>query len=260
MNYDYAQEDIAKILRAVGLKTGDSVFVHSNIGMFGRLKEAATKHDYFRYFIEAFQKVIGERGTLVIPTFSYSYCKGEVFNRITTPSTLGYFSEEFRKEPCSIRSEDPNFSVAAQGNLADYYTSYPSKYSFDGDCFWERFRKKEGVFCNLNFQLYLTYIIYVEHQLKVPYRFDKPFDGQSIKVNGLVPDTYYHFVYDLEKPETGPQYDKFSQKAVESRIAAEEKLGRGTITFITAENAFDFIEHEIEKDPQFLTRGCNGEG
>ena len=47
---DYEYNDIIFSLRKIGLEQGDSVFIHSNLGFFGKLKDANDSNDYNRFF------------------------------------------------------------------------------------------------------------------------------------------------------------------------------------------------------------------
>jgi aminoglycoside 3-N-acetyltransferase len=253
--YDYSKEDIVRALTKVGIKKNDSIFVHSNIGFFGQLKEATTKESYYYIFKEAIFEVIGEGGTLVVPTFSYSFCKKEIFDKEKTKSVCGFFSEMVRKDPQSLRSDDANFSVAAVGKNAEYFTKNAPPHSFGKNSFWERFLKCNGKFCNFNFDAGSTFVHYVEKLLNVPYRYDKKFPGKSI-INGKAEErVFYHFVYDLTKPNNGPNFEKFDKRAKELGIAKTANLGKGQIVSITARDVVELIKREIQKDPAFLIKG-----
>lgn len=149
--YDYTKEDIVSTLKSLGLGVGDAVFLHTNLGFFGRLKDAKSADDLCSAFYEAIISVIGTEGTIVVPSFTYSYCHGELYDPENTASSMGLFAEWIRKHPASIRSLDPNFSVAALGTKAELLTSGNSVYAFGDDCFWERFVALNGKICNFNY-------------------------------------------------------------------------------------------------------------
>ena len=175
--YDYTVQNILDSLKQVGLKKGDSIFTYSNLGFFGKLKNAETSEDYCAAFRDAIFKIIGNEGTLVVPAFSYSFCNSTRFNVSSTPSVCGMFSEYIRNDAQSKRSNDPNFSISAIGESAEYFTQDCQPHSFGKDSFWERYLKKNGKFCNFNFDSGSTFFHYVEKILDVPYRYDKEFKG-----------------------------------------------------------------------------------
>ena len=207
-NFDFSKSDIVNALKNVGLKPGDNIFVHSNIGFFGKLEGGNNKDDYYRIFKDAIFEVIGSEGTLVVPTFTYSYCWNQVYDKHSSKSTCGFFSEMVRNDSSSVRSEDGNFSIAAIGKNALYFVSDSPSDSFGEDSFWGKFLKLEGKFCNWNFDSASTFIHFVEKQLNVDYRYDKTFLGKSLIKGKKVDKKFTHFVYDLEKPENSPDFSQ----------------------------------------------------
>ncbi len=252
--YDYTIQNILDSLRQVGLKKGDNVFTYSNLGFFGKLKNAETSEVYCNAFKDAIFKIIGDRGTLVVPVFSYSFCNAAKFNVLTTPSVCGMFSEYIRNDAKSKRSNDPNFSVSAIGENAEYFTQHCQSHSFGKDSFWERYLRKNGKFCNFNFDSGSTFFHYVEKLLGVPYRYDKEFKGFLKLDNKYVEKVFVHYVYDKEKPENGPDFEKFHKKAIELKKVKISNLGKGQIVCVSAKNTFDLIKNEIVTNPNFLIK------
>ena len=253
--YNYLKKDIVQSLADVGLKLGDTIFCHSNLGFFGKLKGGDSRERVYQIFKESIFEVIGDRGTLVVPTFSYSFCNEQEFDIDNTPSVCGFFSEEVRKDSDSIRSLDANFSVSAIGDKANQLTENSSIYTFGEDSFWERFYKLKGKICNFNFDSGSTFVHFVERELKVPYRFDKKFSGIA-KISGERKELYfYHFCYDLDKPWDAPEFSKLDKQAKNCDLAKTANLGKGQIVCISAEDTYSLIQNEIEKDPYFLRKG-----
>ena len=91
-SYHYTQEDLENAFISVGLKEGDIVFSHSNIGFFGRPQGGQSVQYVFDLILAALFEVIGKEGTLVVPTFTYSFSKGEIFDLYNTVSECGTFS------------------------------------------------------------------------------------------------------------------------------------------------------------------------
>lgn len=254
MKSSYSKEDISEALRSIDIRENDNVFIHSNIGYFGVLAQANNVNDYADYFIDSIFEVIGKKGTLIVPTFSYSFCRGESYDMIRTPGVCGLLSEAVRTDPRAARSDDANFSVAAIGWLADYFTKDAPEYSFGRNSFWNRFLNSSGKIANFNFDAGSTFIHYVEKSLNVPYRYDKGFKGVSIEGSESIQKIFYHFVYDLNKPQNAPNFTKFHEKSIQTGIARKTNLGRGQIIMVTAQDTFELIKKELKEDPCFLTK------
>lgn len=256
-NYDFTKLDIIDKLKKVGIQKNDSIFVHSNIGFFGKLEDANSSEEYCEIFKDAIFDVIRENGTLIVPTFSLSFCNNQIYDKQLTPSfECGIFSEFIRKQKNSKRSDDANFSVCAIGGKSNYFTKEVSEYSFGIDSFWDRLWKGNGKICRFNMSPdYNTFIHFVERKLNVSYRYDKEFRGTSIVNGEKVNKKYYHFVRELENLNHVSNLSKLEQKCKEMRLLKSEVLGRGQIIVISTKDVYDVINEEIKKDPKFLIKG-----
>lgn len=252
---DYSRADIIRALIEVGLLPGDAIFSHANMGFFGRLEGAEKKEDLYRIFKAAIFEVLGPKGTLGVPTFSYSFCRGENYDLKKTPSVCGMFSEMVLQDPDALRSEDANFSVAAIGANTQFLTQKCPSHSFGPDSFWDKFLSIGGKICNFNFDAGSTFIHYVEKKLKVPYRFDKAFAGTSMVNGQAVQKSFIHFVYDHNKPEDRWNFARLDKVAKQTGIARTADLGKGQIVLIAAADIEKLIREQIDIDPQFLRMG-----
>lgn len=256
-NGGYSKADIVQTLKSVGVGAGDALFCHSNIGFFGFLIGAQTKEDYYKNFNEAIFEVIGPDGTLIAPTFTYSFCRDKIFDKFNTPSVCGLFSEMVRSDPKALRSDDANFSISAIGKNARYLAQSAPVESFGKNSFWDKFLAANGKICNFNFDSGSTFIHYIEKKLKVPYRYDKAFSGISIVDGRTVKKEFIHFVYDHNIPENAPEFTKFDKAAKTNGLAKTANLGKGQIVMITAVDTEKLINEQLKANPNFLIRGGN---
>ncbi len=95
------------------LQTGSVVLVHSSLSRFGYVEGGANT------VIDALLEVVGESGTVVVPTLTgtenHSPENPPVFDPENTPCWTGRIPEVFRNRPDAIRSIHPTHSVAAIG-------------------------------------------------------------------------------------------------------------------------------------------------
>jgi len=253
---DYREADIAAALRAVGVRTGDLVFSHSNVGFFGHLDGASTAAEFYAAFKRAIFSVIGADGTFAVPTFSYSFCDGKPFDARTTPGTCGMLSECVRQDPDALRSTDPNFSVAAVGGLAGTLTTSVGPHPFGPDSFWDRFLTHQGRFVNFNFDSGTTFMHYVERELQVPYRWDKSFSGQSRVDDAWVEQQAWHYVFDHALAEHFPDFTKLHAVAEADGALRTANLGRGQIVGVLAADLDRIIRRDLPRRPDLLIRGA----
>lgn len=253
MGAQYNRNDVTAALKKLGLVKGDVVFSHSNVGFFGIPEEGKSAEVACRVVLDAFMDVLGEEGTLIVPTFTYSFPKREVFVPDETPSPCGIFTEFLRKLPGVCRSEDPCISVAAIGGRAEEFTRNVPENSYGPDSFFDRFYRAHGTICNLNFDAGSTFVHYVERALKVPYRFDKTFKGQIEKKGILYDRKSTIWVRYVSSEHTSAVFEPFDQLATSVGMYKREKVGRGFIGAITAEDTFNLIKKTLPVRPWLLT-------
>lgn len=251
----YTRGDIRQAFQKVGVGKGDTVFIHANLGFFGRLEGAKRGEEYAEAFFSELKELVGPGGNICVPTFTYSFCNNQPFNRLTTSSKMGIFAEYVRTLPEAVRSEDANFSVSVWGPGAVDLTENAPSHSFGNDSFWERLLKADGKILNLNFDAASTFVHYVEKKLGVPYRYDKGFTGHSLIGGEWEDRTYYHFVRHLNKPEWDTSLLRFDRLARERGIVSFAYLCRGSILALTAKDTYRVIEEAVKSNPYYLTVG-----
>lgn len=249
----YNGRQLAEAIRDVGVKRGDVVFSHSNIGYFGIPEEGRDPQMVFRTILRAFEEVIGPGGTLIVPTFTYSFCKQQPFDVDRTPSTCGVFTEMLRQLPEAKRSAEPIFSVAALGARATEFTENVTNECFGPDSFWDRFMRADGIICNLNFDAGSTFLHYVERQLNVPYRYDKLFTGQLLERGQTHKRGVVFFCQDLTNPDTGAAFEPFDALARTRGLARSAPVGRGAVVGIRAADVMALVRAELPYNPWLLT-------
>lgn len=96
------QPDIEQHLRDLGLSRGAKVIVHSALIHFGMIQDGTAG------VYRAMREVIGDEGTIVVPTYLLGASPQLVFDPRNTPSlACGSFSEYVRTLEGSIRSQCP---------------------------------------------------------------------------------------------------------------------------------------------------------
>ncbi len=128
-------------LQTLGLRKGSEVIVHASLRSVGEIEGGAVE------LLEAFREVLGEHGTLLVPTFHRTYLDpadtryppetaGELArlrnsvpafdpaNTASAPGRMGAFSETVRTHPQAFRSLHPGLSFAAIGAQAERFTEH----------------------------------------------------------------------------------------------------------------------------------------
>ncbi len=245
-NKGYFVKDVVAALKQAGIKSGDSVFVHSDLKSFGKINYEINRNDFLSSFVESLKMVIGEKGNIIMPTFSYSFCEKENFDPETTPSKVGILTEYFRKLDGVNRSYDPIFSIAALGPDKDYFTDVGT------DCFGEKsiFEKlydKNVKLVFLGEVFSMTYIHFIEQKCKSPYRFIKKFEGKAKIKNRLKKMVFWYNVRYLDS-NIDYNLDGISDFLESQKILKKVRLGNSQVRAVSAVDAFVNLEKELKKN------------
>lgn len=253
--YHYTQHQLSEAMKTVGLKQGDVVFTHSSIGFLGYPRQVQNASGICRVIFDAFFAVLGKEGTLVVPTFTYSFPQEKDFDLENTPSTVGMFSEYVRCLPGSFRSSDPIFSVSAIGAKSGDITKDVSRECFGLGSVWERLYNLNAAFMNIGIDVGSTFIHYIEQRLKVPYRYKRLFAGYLIEGSQKKRSGVVHFARDLTYRAATPDFTKLAQDARESGLAKIIPIGKSEINMIRAREMFELCRQKLKVDPSYLVEG-----
>ncbi len=232
---------------------------YTNLGLLGIPKEGNNRQVADQVLLDAFLEVLGQPGTLCVPTYTYSFSKGEAYDPEHTPSAVKGWPEFVRQLPDVRRTYDPMFSVAAIGSRADELTKDVPMASFAPGCFWQRFVEADGWVININLWAISGLAHYVERCLNVPYRYDKLFVGDFILNGKTVRKGSIFTVQDLTNPDTRVDVTQFDALAYESGLAKKIQVGRGFITAMRARDMVRLLEGALSTHPNFLNQaGLHG--
>jgi len=250
----YTEDDLDAVLGHLPLANGDVLFLHSNLGFFGRAKGIDSSQALCQLFFDALMRRVGSSGTLVVPTFTYSFPRRQIFDLGESESDMGLFAEWLRKHPDAHRSCDPCYSVVALGAKAEMLTQDAPENSFSRKGFFGRFLEADGVVLNLNFDAGSTFLHYLERELMVPYRFDKTFEGY-IRESGtkrMTKSTIY--VRYMSSEATAPAFEPFHTLARDAGLFVSMPLGRGQLGCIRAADCQRLLNASLPKRPWMLTQ------
>ena len=106
------KEDVVRLLCELGIARGDTLIAHSSLSEFGYIEGGADT------LLDAFLEVVGREGTLLVPTFTFSWVGAPPYAPRETPSVLGTVPNVFWRREGVLRSRHPTHSFAAKGARA----------------------------------------------------------------------------------------------------------------------------------------------
>lgn len=246
-------KDIVSGFKELGLEKGDVVLVHSSFKSFGGVKGGP------QAVIDALLEVLGEEGTLVMPTFNFSFC--EEYNRCgkgyfdvdNTPSKMGILTEFLRKMPGAKRSAIPIYSVAAYGKLANELTSIKDKNVLGKGSIFGKLHELNAkiMIIGLSYNNSWTFVHYIEQMEGCDYRYLKEFSGTIVVGGKKYEDTFTMLVRDLDK-KVITAVDPMGEILEKRGVIKIKKIGQSIVKLMKAREVYDITALEMKKNPRLL--------
>jgi aminoglycoside 3-N-acetyltransferase len=245
---------VTDALLSIGVRPGSVAMVHPDAIVAAQFP-AMPNEQRLDLLIEAMEAAVGPEGTLVIPTFSYSFTKGEPFDIRNTPSAVGMVSERFRKQPGVHRTSDPIFSFASRGPLARELCAIPVKECFGAESVFGALHRLNAHIVDLGCSMSRggTFVHYVETAYGVDYRYKKMFYGTVISADGQSREcSIVYNVRDLTRKSDG-DLRRLQKRLADHGKSRTAEVGRSRIMAVTAQDLFDTAWTMLDEDPVSLT-------
>ena len=256
---------IEKVIEALRehITLGDILCMEVDTMRFGKLCHSVNRNQFLSNFFELFKELAGPDGTIIIPSFSYSWgddSSEKVFDIINTPSKVGIFSEFMRVQPNVERTLDPMFSYLIFGNNATNIAKVVGKNTFGADGMYQYLHKNNAKLISFGLNKYdPTFIHYAEQYYhenidELDYRYIKEFNGEIINYSGeLFRDKQYCFSRILERYGDWDFYDKNLISALKKdKLLHDITIGGGMVRVSDAESVFNASIKGLSGDKHFF--------
>lgn len=223
-----SDKDLSYALREAGISKNDTILVHSDLTAFGKLA-LFDRERFMQTFVDILE---ASTGTLIMPTFTYSFCNGEVYDVQNSPSTVGALTEYFRTQPGVLRTLHPIFSFALKGDPSFQKVTMDS---FGSGSLFDHLRLVKGklVFLGTSLQA-CTFIHHVEQMHGIPYRYMKTFPG-TIKNGSQTFQTEATFFVRYLDRNVILDLSRFSDHLLEKNLMKKISLGTGSLFVVDAD-------------------------
>ena len=194
----YSEQQLRHALARTEIPAGSLVMVHSSLFSLGRVKNCPIPAIPQCHY-NAIREMIGPDGTIVVPTFTFDFCRGETFDRQRTPSkAMGSFSEYMRRRSLSQRSPHPIQSLVAEGPLSGELVELDTPGAFERGGSFDRLIDLDAhlllIGCGVE---PVSLVHWAEERVGVPYRYWKKFHGLYRDQGHESHRTYRMYVRDL---------------------------------------------------------------
>ncbi len=251
-------------LRSLGLSPGDTVFVHACLDTLDPGADATARGVLARALLDALAAVVGPGGTILVPTYTFSFCRGEPFDVDRTPTAGGPWSrsveflELVRGRPGAIRSRDPIHSVAGIGPRAAELLSGASASCFGPGSVFERICRANARICVIGAPLdEATIRHHTEEMAGVPFRYRKLFTGEIRDRDGARREGWVYCVR-LRAENGYPDASGLERVARERGVCRAAPVGRGEILMVESVPFHELVAAELVRNPWATARGPAG--
>lgn len=128
---------------------------------------------------------------LLVPTFNYDYCRTRRFDPLADQAQIGALGRYCTTRFPQSRTGTPVFNFCVFNN--DGFRLEPVTNPFGNSSIFADFHRRNGAIVFLGVGMIAnTFIHYVEEELDIGYRYDKPFPGIVVRDGASVP-VDFHF-------------------------------------------------------------------
>lgn len=247
-----SKDEVKACLKELGLKEGDIIGVHSSLGSFGYVEGGADA------LIDALLEVVGEEGTVVMPTYSTNrimvelepeeiaagvswVCKILPYDLRETSCWTGIVPETFRKRKGVVRSRHPLFSVAAIGPKAGEIVEAGHRKNLES---WRKLLELGGYVLLIGVGLEVCTAM---HLAEETVRFPKHILEKIASPKWLV-EKYPSPEWDFDVGPY-PEFSKMEEPCLKRRIMKTTKVGQSTLKLVRLRDLIRLYAEYLEKDP-----------
>lgn len=176
-------EDIYNMSKYLkNIHQGDILYVISDISRLILSFAREKKRFSMETFVDNLQKLVGREGTLIFPTFNWSFRNGVPYDYVESKSQMGVLSQYVLEREDFTRTLHPIHSFAVWGKYQKYLTQIDPSNSFGENTVFDFMYKKKAkaLAIDINSMEGMTFIHHVEKMVGVPFRYDKKYVGEYI--------------------------------------------------------------------------------
>jgi aminoglycoside 3-N-acetyltransferase len=235
-----------KVVDYLDINEGDILLVGSDITLLGLNAYYNGEQFEPNKFIDSIIRKIGQKGTLLFPTYNWGFCKGETFDYKNTVSRTGSLSNAALKRKDFVRTKHPIYSFAVWGRDSDklYHMNNISSFGKDSPFAYMKENGAKMLIIGVSYQNSFTFMHHVEEMEKAPYRYLKSFTSKYIDEKGEESiRTYSMYVRNLELGvET--KFD-LENEMKESGAAKHYTINNVEIINVDLKKAYEVIKDNI---------------
>lgn len=238
------------IINKLDINEGDTLLIGSDIVQL--IMKSAKNGEKFDAdcFIGSIQKKIGHEGTILIPTYSWDFCEGKVFDYNKSKARTGALANKALKREDFVRTKHPIYSFAVWGKDQIKLYNMNNKESFGKDSPFEYLYKQKAkmLMIDVDYQNSFTFVHYVEKSEKADYRYDKNFISMYVDENGEQTQKEYSMhVRDLDK-EVITRINPIGEKIKQKKASIHKLINGIEFVLVDLNESYEIIKYDIKNN------------
>ena len=201
--------------------------------------------DFLNYFINR----VGPEGTLLLPAFTWDFCRGKDFDIRGVKSDTGSLSKIALKRDDFKRTRHPIYSFAVSGKDQNFLVDLDDESGWGSKSLFAYFHKNsaKNLFIGIDYKNGFTFDHYFEEKIGVDYRYFKYFEANYIDYDGSKSKKKYKmYVRDLEK-NVETSVNVKMDKVLEEKKAYSKNIFEGIyFGIVDMKVAGDVMESDIK--------------
>lgn len=247
------EKQLILIYKELGLRKGDTVFIHARLLSFG--KKFKNRAEFCRFFLDPLLKIIGPGGTIVMLTYTFNYSSfGETYIHKKTPSEAGMLTEYFRTRKDAVRSFHPFCSFVAIGKKKNLICDNITRSAWGwGSVFFKLHQLKAKVlYLGMTVGDSCSFLHYVEQMYGVSHCYNKAFFYPAYKNGKLIKGPFLAFL--RNRKSESYNYSKFQEHLRKKKMIKETIYNGAPIQLLRFEDCFNEAMKVLDKDPCFFIK------
>lgn len=237
-----------EIIDHLDVGTGDILVVSSDVlRLILCCRDHGETFDSHR-FLDSIQSKVGDTGTVLLPTFTWAFCKDHRYDVRTTPSAMGALTNAALKRSDFRRTRHPIYSFAVWGAKQAELCALDNvdSWSEDSPFGWLYRSGAKNLFVGIDYKLAFTFDHYAEQKVGVDYRYDKTFSGDYTDADGQTRQAAYRmYVRDLSRKIATYVSPKLDAVLTDAGLYTACTINGISFGLVDLRGACDIMEHDL---------------
>ena len=249
--------NLRQLLSRLVLPHNEILYLHVQLKGLVGLTSGYSYTDVTQNLINSLNSLYKPKAILV-PTFTYSFTKKGVYDRVNTASEVGRFSEEVRTiYSHHKRTMNPVFSVVDITGLTDQM-DLKEDTAFGVGSLMHTLHEIGYITVNINTpQLISTYFHYLEAHYELDYRFSKFFSGKVSKDGKNFERINYEYYVRNTHLDTSWRRDKIQSFLLESNTLHVSDQDNKRLSWFSSYDVNRTLGTKLLNEPHFMITNEN---